>query len=101
MLGSYIALSDNEAAKEVALNMVGADEFSDFWGELFLIFLEEKSGDQEMASTLYADFIAKNKTNNQDLINKIKSFPWGLEPWYIRNLVSSLKEIERRTKPKE
>ena len=101
LLGSYIALSDNEAAKEVALNMVGADEFSDFWGELFLIFLEEKSGDQEMASTLYADFIAKNKTNNQDLINKIKSFPWGLEPWYIRNLVSSLKEIERRTKPKE
>ena len=101
LLGSYIALSDNMAAKEVALNMVGADEFSDFWGELFLIFLEEKSGDQEMASTLYADFIAKNKTNNQDLINKIKSFPWGVEPWYIRNLVSSLKEIERRAKPKE
>ena len=101
LLGSYIALSDNKAAKEVALNMVGADEFSDFWGELFLIFLEEKSGDQEMASTLYADFIAKNKTNNQDLINKIKSFPWGVEPWYIRNLVSSLKEIERRAKPKE
>ena len=101
LLGSYIALSDNKAAKEVALNMVGADEFSDFWGELFLIFLEEKSGDQEVATTLYGDFLAKNKTNNQDLINKIKSFPWGMEPWYIRNLVSSLKEIERRAKPKE
>ena len=39
MLGSHIALSDNEGAKEVALNMVGSDEFSDFWGKLFLIFL--------------------------------------------------------------
>ena len=96
MLGSYIALSDNEGAKEVALNMVGADEFSDFWGELFLIFLEEKNGDNQKASALYADFIAKHKTNNQDLINKIKRFPWGIEPWYINNLVSSLRSIDRR-----
>ena len=99
MLGSHIALGDNEGAKEVALNMVGSDEFSDFWGKLFLIFLEEKSGDKEKANTLYADFIAKNKTNNQDLIIKIKSFPWGLQPWYINNLISSLRSIDRRVFP--
>ena len=75
MLGSHIALGDNDGAKEVALKMVGSDEFSDFWGKLFLIFLEEKSGDKEKANALYTDFIAKNKTNNQDLIIKIKSFP--------------------------
>ena len=99
MLGSHIALGDNEGAKEVALNMVGSDEFSDFWGKLFLIFLEEKSGDKEKANALYTDFIAKNKTNNQDLIIKIKSFPWGLQPWYINNLISSLRSIDRRVFP--
>ena len=99
MLGSHIALSDNKGAKEVALNMVGSDEFSDFWGKLFLIFLEEKSGDKEKANALYTDFIAKNKTNNQDLIIKIKSFPWGLQPWYINNLISSLRSIDRRVFP--
>ena len=60
MLGSHIALGDNVVAKEVALKMVGSDEFSDFWGKLFLIFLEEKSGDKEKANALYTDFIAKN-----------------------------------------
>ena len=97
MLGSYIALSNNEEAKALANSMIGSDEFSDFWGKLFIIFLEEKSGNQKNANTLHADFIAKNKTTNQDIINKIKSFPWGMEPWYIRNLISSLKSIDKRS----
>ena len=99
MLGSHIALSDNEGAKEVALNMVGADQFSDFWGKLFLIFLEEKSGEKEKANALYTDFIEKNKTNTQDLIMEIKGFPWGVQPWYINNLISSLRSIDRRVFP--
>ena len=97
MLGSYIALSNNEEARALANSMIGSDEFSDFWGKLFIIFLEEKTGNQEKANTLLVDFIAENKTTNQDIINKIKSFPWGMEPWYIRNLISSLRSINKRT----
>ena len=34
-----------------------------------------------------------------DLINKIKSFTWGIDPWYISNLISSLRSVDRRVFP--
>ena len=64
-------------------------------------FKEEKS-EKEILEECFRKFnenIAKNKTNNQDLIIKIKSFPWGLQPWYINNLISSLRSIDRRVFP--